>query len=445
MSKKNRKKEKKPSRKQGKPNYAKLQRKQVAEQPAAGGAAGAPGARSATQPESAPALLPATDPGRDPGTVVTLEPLAPIIVRSGRPFDFQAGADAARFPPPSTLAGCLRTAWARETGAAFGPQLAERAVAGPLLMRVDADDQPCNLLVPKPADAQYFGHGAEARCLRAEPGAFEAGCGADLPEGLQPVRLVDPVDEKASQGPQWWGWNDFIAWRSDPRNQPSHRQLAENGWSVPAGDRRTHVAIDPATGAADAGRLFQTEGLDLAADNPWLREVDRAGLQLLARFSEPLSDQLVHLGGERRLARLHPQGDAAWPEPPEPDWFRRMRAQGGLTLSLLTPAILRGGYRPGWLDETLQGELPGAPGVRLQLVSAALERWQPHSGWDLHLRAPRATRKLVAAGATYWFRLLAAPSDEALAPLWLASLCDSEQDRRDGYGLTLPAPWTPTV
>jgi len=32
-------------------------------------------------------------------------------VRSGRPFDFQAGADAARFPPPSTLAGeLMRTA-----------------------------------------------------------------------------------------------------------------------------------------------------------------------------------------------------------------------------------------------------------------------------------------------------------------------------------------------
>jgi len=32
--------------------------------------------------------------------VVSLEPLAPLIVRSGRPFDDQAGADAPRFPPP---------------------------------------------------------------------------------------------------------------------------------------------------------------------------------------------------------------------------------------------------------------------------------------------------------------------------------------------------------
>jgi CRISPR-associated protein Cmr3 len=116
-----------------------------------------------------------------------------------------------------------------------------------------------------------------------------------------------------------------------------------------------------------------------------------------------------------------------------------------LTLTLLTPAIFAAGYRPDWLDEDLQGEPPGVAGLRLQLVAAALERWQPHSGWDLAEQAPRATRKLVGAGATYWFRLLDEPDDGALASLWLASLCDDEQDRRDGYGLALPAPWIPTV
>ena len=80
-------------------------------------------------------------------------------------------------------------------------------------------------------------------------------------------------------------------------------------------------------------------------------------------------------------------------------------------------------------------------GVRLQLVAAAVERWQPHSGWDLLKKEPRQTRKLVSAGATYWFRLLEPTTPEALAGLWLASLCDHEQDRRDGFGLALPAPW----
>ena len=423
-----------------KPNYKKQQRKHAQQDPSA---AAKPG--SATQsPGSAMALRPVTTAAPAPSRVVMLEPLAPIIVRSGRPFDFQAGSDDARFPPPSTLAGCLRTSWARQSGAELGSGLLEQAVAGPLLARIDAAGRP-QPLVPKPADAHYFGHGKDACCVRAEPQPFDDGCDADLPPGLQPVRLAAQIDEKASSGPRWWAWDDFIAWRDESQPALDHARLTANGWSPPAGDRRTHVAIDANTLAADAGRLFQTEGLDLEPDNAWLDRPSSAGLRLIARFSMPLAAGLVHLGGERRLARLDPAPQSDWPQPPQPDWFNRMRQQGGLTLTLLTPAIFADGYRPGWLSEDLQGEPPGAPGVHLQLVAVALERWQPHSGWDLAQRAPRATRKLVGAGATYWFRLLDAPDDLGLEPLWLASLCDAEQDRRDGYGLALPAPWTPTV
>lgn len=438
------KKPNKSANKAGKPNYKKQQRQQAAagSTPKSSAPTAVPVAAAAPATAAAP-LRKVTAAPSTPSPVVTLEPLAPIIVRSGRPFDFQAGADAARFPPPSTLAGCLRTAWARAAGAAFGPELAQQAIAGPLLVRVDADGQQ-RLLVPKPADAHYFGHADAARCLGAAPKAFDAGCGADLPAGLQPVLLCEPVDGKASSGPDWWAWDDLIAFRRSGQ-PPRYAQLEHNGWSPPTGDRRTHVAIDPDTLAADAGRLFQTEGLDLEPDNPWLQEQEAGSLRLLARFSAPLASGLVHVGGERRLTRLHPEPEAAWPKPPQPDWFNQMQQQGGLTLTLLTPGVFAAGFRPDWLDEDLQGEPPGAPGVRLQLVAAALARWQPHSGWDLATQQPRATRKLVAAGATYWFRLLEAPNAEALASLWLASLSDAEQDRRDGYGLALPAPWTPTV
>lgn len=199
--------------------------------------------------------------------------------------------DPARFPSPSTVAGCLRTAWARETGRPFGPELARLTVAGPLLL-----DRENRILAPKPADALYFGHGGSARCLRAEPEAFEPGCGADLPEALLPVRLTEHVEGKPGSGPAWWSWEDLLAFRrsgetaarrsGNGRPPPSredgrpdgvvppdadaaeagrilYERLCENGWSPPRGDRRTHVAIDPSTGAADTGRLFQTEGLDL--------------------------------------------------------------------------------------------------------------------------------------------------------------------------------------
>ena len=120
------------------------------------------------------------------GRVVGLDPLAPIIVRSGRPMN-HTDADPAQFPPPSTIAGCLRTAWARATGRPFDPELAQLAVGGPLL--VDEDGR---VLAPKPADALYFGHAttgkkAPPRCLRAAPRPFRALAATQIcPRGCGP-------------------------------------------------------------------------------------------------------------------------------------------------------------------------------------------------------------------------------------------------------------------
>jgi CRISPR-associated protein Cmr3 len=54
-------------------------------------------------------------------------------------------------------------------------------------------------------------------------------------------------------------------------------------------------------------------------------------------------------------------------------------------------------------------------------------------------------RKAVAAGAVYWFELLDEPPAQFLASLWLAPLSDDPQDQRDGFGLGLPAPWSPVA
>ena len=366
--------------------------------------------------------------------VVALEPTGPVIVRSGRPFDGQAGPDAARFPPPSTIAGCLRTAWARETGQDFGLHLRALAVAGPLLL--GRNNQ---VLVPKPADARYLRTGDAASCSRAEPHAFEGGSGSDMPDGLMPVQLTRPQDGKPGTGPSWWSLSDLLDFRSG--EDVALAELTKRGWSPGAGDRRTHVAISRERGAAEEGRLFQTEGLVFDG-----RAGDAAdgGVRLLARVDEPLGPALAHLGGERRLAALEPQEPSVWPAP-RPGWLQDIADAGGLSLTLLTPGIFKAGYRPGWLDEKLIGSPPAVPGLTLQLCAAATERWQPHSGWDLAAGRPRPTRKLAPAGSTYWFRILEGADQEALGSLWLANVSDEEQDRLDGFGLALPSAWQPVA
>ena len=443
------KKKKKGKQRNPPPRYRKRHKTGAAHTPAVAGSA----ATAAPLPDPALPAPSGTD-GRQPSTVVSLDPLAPIIVRSGRPMNAHTDADPAQFPPPSTVAGCLRTAWARAIDRPFGSELAQLAVAGPLLVSDDG-----KLLVPKPADALYFGHGGSARCLRAEPRPFGDGCGADLPTGLLPVQLTEQVQGKPGTGPAWWSWDDLRTFRDGADR--SIDELRRNGWSPPKGDRRTHVSIDPSTGAAAAGALYETEGLDLdaapaafgtsaggrakAASPADPNDADSAssnGLRLLVRCAEALAPTLVHLGGKRRLAALEPEPEERWPASPD-EWLERICKDGGLCLTLLTPGVFSAGYRPGWLDHALTGSPPEAPGLNLRLRAAAVERWQPHSGWDLAQRQPRRTRKVVPAGATYWFDVLGACDRDAVAALWLASVCDEPQDRRDGFGLALPGPWTP--
>ena len=364
---------------------------------------------------------------------MSLDPLGPIIVRSGRPSLNQTDGDPARFPPPSTLAGCLRTAWARATNRSFGPHLSELSVNGPLLLTRDE-----RTLVPKPADARYFGHGRGARCVPAAPRRLVAGSGMDLPDGLMPVELTERVEGKPVDGPEWWSWDDLLHFRD--RGTITYGRLVENGWT-PRADRRTHVVIDPATRTAANGQLFQTEGLDLDAA-PGARGAAAGGLRLLARCQQPLGEALVHLGGKRRLAALAPEPESVWPVPPD-DWAVRIAKAGGLSITLLTPAVFTAGYRPGWLDDELVGSPPAAPGLRMRLVAVMVDRPQVHSGWDLAARKPRPSRKLAGAGATYWLQLLGDADASSLDRLWLTSISDLEQDRRDGFGLALPSPWSP--
>ncbi len=368
-------------------------------------------------------------PTIDLSQVVSLAPLDPLVIRSARPFDGQAGVDAARLPPPSSLAGCLRTAWAESEDLPFDEALLQQQVAGPLLLRGNS------LLLPKPADALYFGEGKSLICVRAAPRPFDEGCGSDLQAELCPVQLEQPCRGKSGNGPLWWTFADWCSFRHG--STLSGQQLHDNGWSPPEGDLRTHVAIDNQRDAAAPGKLFQTEGLDLSASPQPLA----AGMRLLARFAQPLGSRLVHLGGKRRLAALQPESECIWPAPPA-NWLEQIARQQGVSLTLITPALFSEGYRPGWLDRQLCGSPPGIPALRLRLQGVAVERWQPHSGWDLAACKPRATRKLVPAGSVYWFRVEQGDT-ASLSQLWLASLCDQSQDCRDGFGLALPAPWSP--
>lgn len=361
-----------------------------------------------------------------------ITPLAPLVFRSGKPFGTEIGADGGSLPLPSSVAGMLRTAWADAERQAFSTELLGIHTAGALLARREKDGQ-ITPLFPKPLDALYLKEGENTRLIRCVPGTLPEGSGCDLPDGLLPLRMSEALDGKPAPGPAFWTFGHLARWGRE--ESLSFEEVDKEGEKLPDVDLRTHVALEARTRAAEDGKLFQTSSLDLAPRRKEERWAD-SELLFLARCAKDIPGGLVNFGGERRLARLA-KLDGGWPECPA-DLQSGIENARGLRLTLATPAIFAKGYLPGWLDK---GTPPDCPGLTLKLRAAAVERWLPISGWDLAEWKPRAMRKAVATGAVYWFEVVGDVPAGAAEKLWLAAFSDDEQDRRDGFGLALPAWW----
>ena len=373
-----------------------------------------------------------------------IEPMAPLVFRSGRPFG-ESSRDGANFPWPSSVAGMMRTVAMDAKGwPASGltesrqKELMGMEAVGPLLARREAGK--IMPMFPKPTDALYLLPEKETKPVvcRLAPGEYPAGCGSDLPPGLAPVMLEENAPKsKPQKGADYWTLDQLLAWRRNEEVKFCSLSVAK-----PEVDTRTNVAIDPNTFAAANGKLFQIEGLDFGNLRRKQGGFENTDWLLLAQFSVALPEQAVTLGGERRLSWLAP---AATDPLVMPDGYASQLANSsGIALTLATPALFNQGWKPDWLNEQLQGDFPGIPGLRLRLKAVAIERWQGISGWDLKKWQPKLARKAVAAGATYWFEIISTPPLGWEQKLWLASISDAEQDRRDGFGMVIAGLWTPT-
>ena len=364
---------------------------------------------------------------------ILIEPRDPLIFRDPRPAEAGLPIRTVDWPLPSAIAGAIRTRLGRLTK--FDGPTVERLKLiehlGPVLAIRKATQW--ELAFPAPADALSFaarGGDVEVRALR--PGRLgEPGEGTDLPPGLVPA--FGALDQKPIRGPRFWTATSTLAWldgtRSDAQVLPGPGYLDRQ--------RRIHLEIDPVTLAASKGRLFATEGLEFSwSGGPWAG----AEAAICSRITDHGTDwaplePVAPLGAERRLA-FWSQPDLPWPEaPPSQSSLRQLRLQ------LITPAAFSGGWKPGWLDVRNEGSPPGLPHLHLRLVAAVVPRAVPHSGWDLSKRGVRAQKRarfLAPAGSVYFFET---QQNVDARGLWLRSICDDDQDQRDGFGLVLCGDW----
>ncbi len=385
-----------------------------------------------------------------------IAPKAPLVFRRGQPFGTADRAETLPFPLPAAVAGALRGAWGEHQAKNYGSEEAKAfralGVAGPLLARRALDGSRLTLFFPKPADAVYESCGEIAfKLRRLQPLALQAGEGTDLPAGVQLVQVRHSSPQKPVSGPAFWTLDLLTRWLAHDFESPPLAEkplgIAEIGIGELPLETRTHVNHDPARHAARTGYLFQTTGLDFgprrcATDRGWDRH--EYGLFTYSEIAVPPTFHTV--GGRSRLAYLEPYPPALWPRCP-PSLAQALRRSRGVRLVLATPAVFEHGWRPAWLQwergqtEGWRGQPPGLS-LTLELKALALDRWQPASNWDALTRGPTSIRRLVPAGAVYWFEIVGGIAAD-LAKLWLAPLSDDEQARRDGFGLAVPGVWNP--
>ena len=365
-----------------------------------------------------------------------IEPRDPFIARNGKPFGAIPGArsQSVSFPYPGTLAGGVRTAAGSDEQGVFNTRLTEEvrqiAVKGPLLARLTDAGEVSEWFAPVPADAVLLGGiaGRSISLKRLAPlsGSVDSEGVTNLPDGLRPIHMVNPEPEKPATGtPAFWYWNYVVKWLENPEEQSDVR-LGDLGDNGPDMDSRTHVALDPATGTAREGALFQTRGLVFES------KTRRLGLVVMSEAD--IRPGLRPLGGERRLVYWR-KSTFSPPECPE-TIVRSITNAGRCRLLLLTPACFEKGYRPTRLLESQDGVSP-------VLEAALVHRPATVSGWDFARGNAKPTRRLAPAGSVYYLRLDGdrAAIEAWVRSIWMTEISDSEQDRRDGYGLAVLGTW----
>jgi CRISPR-associated protein Cmr3 len=299
--------------------------------------------------------------------------------------------------------------------------------------------------------------------------------GCDFPSrGLLPVApelSAEEEDFKPKPGPSWWPLAAMTDWLVQKPVKFDSQFL-----EAPTQEIRDHVQLDPATGAAEEGRIFGTAGLNLThlprhgvklSDRKLPFQDRHQNISLSARvtFAETAHDYFDKvstwhpLGGERRLVHWQSRGDVApaWKCPTNvEDALAKVKPGGGIRMVLATPGIFANGWLPTGIDpHTLEGR-PVGDGPKLKLVGACISRWKAVSGWAYAPHAedngsrrivpkekpgPKAIRRMVPAGGVYFFELLEGDPRILATNGWLKPISDDPFDRRDGFGLALWGTW----
>jgi len=320
-----------------------------------------------------------------------IEPLDVWMFRDGRPFD--AGSDhqaASLFPPhPSVMQGVLRSHHlvVKEVDltdraaveAAVGTATAYRwhPIRGPFVARKEGGR--VWRYHPLPADAlRRDDGGLEVEAARpSDPAEYQVAT-----DGPAPLLLWPEGEPKKGEGKLWLREDELLRYLRQERA----RWLPER--DLFRLESRFGIGRDDGSRTTVEGLLYEARYVRPREDVGL--EVEVLGLSVKGPGVEGWPERSVlRMGGEGRAGRYEPSPSASWPDLPNPlpERFR---------LYLATPAYFHGGWRPRDLDSFFNGQV--------DLLAAAIARYEAVGGYDLARHAPKPSRRHVPAGSVYYFQ-----------------------------------------
>ncbi|MBD3186558.1 type III-B CRISPR module-associated protein Cmr3 [Candidatus Bathyarchaeota archaeon] len=380
-----------------------------------------------------------------------------IVARDSRPFGKNKGnhAYSLDWPFPSTLAGALRTFMGKRLGGIFDQGMIKKLKNLQVMGGFPTKDG--SVYLPAPSDAVFSRDGDYPYTYTRYPVLpefLDDGEGCDLPApSLQPAFLSDGGRDDfkpPKESPTFWSLDEIESWLTD---QPEPKTFDSVGghpfMGLPPKEKRVHVSIDPDTRTALEHHLFSISRIALPTGVGLLigceYDSSKPGKDLVEELPAHF---ITTLGGQRRLASWEEKSNGAkslWSCPGNISHV--LGESKAVRMLLVTPALFKNGWVPGWLEKDDAGMLKGNPpslnaggGLELELVSACIGNWQPISGWSYETKGEKKLHRLVPAGSVYFFRIASGSAND-LEKAWMKAVSDELQDRMDGFGLAVWGNW----
>lgn len=364
-----------------------------------------------------------------------IQPLDVLILRGNKLFGEAGSYGESQMPPwPSVAAGAIRSRILVDDGVDLErfknneiehPDLGTPAEPKGFILKsfcvAKKVGGKAEIVMPLPADVTVTESGA---VHQLKPTAIQLLSSNALP--LTSVLAQDGDRTKPASG--YWlnqeGWQHYL--QGQLLNK-SHLVELKNLWQV---EERVGIGMDSATRSVEEGKLFTTQAICLNENIGFIAAASGAKLP---------ENGLLRFGGDGRAAEIS-SCDITMPEADIQTILHSKRCK----LVLSSPGIFAQGWHP-FIEQNGRVELPG---FSAKLMSAAVNRSDVISGWDLAAHKPKTAQKAASTGSVYWLDDIQT-SEEAMrklakSGLWHEAWHD-KQRQAEGFNRFAWAVWETTA